>query len=304
MLRIALGLLLAIHVSCARAMDSKEILQHGLEKAVRDTCSQFKTPELKADQIAVSVINLSSQPLIHAAVNGDERFYPASVVKLFYLVAVHQWLEDKKISDSDELRRAMHDMIVDSSNDATAYIVDLLTGTTAGPELPLAELEVWSKKRDAVTQYFDLLGFKNVNANRKPWADGPYGREAQAQRMHTPASNYLSTNDTARLLAEIALLKCVSKASSQQMLELLDREPYIKNHIPNEQATDFSLAGLPRGTRMWSKAGWTSSVRHDAILLELSNGNRYVIVTFTSGKEHARNHAIIPSLVKRIISEL
>ena len=65
---------------------------------------------------------------------GEQRcVYPASVVKLFYAVAVEQWLQRDLIPDGDELQRAMGDMIGDSSNDATGLVVDLLTGTTSGP---------------------------------------------------------------------------------------------------------------------------------------------------------------------------
>ena len=63
---------------------------------------------------------------------------PASVVKLVYAVAVEQWLQRDLIPDSDELQRALRDMIADSSNDATGSVVDLLSGTTSGPELCMA----------------------------------------------------------------------------------------------------------------------------------------------------------------------
>jgi hypothetical protein len=64
---------------------------------------------------------------------GVESIYPASVVKLFYLVALHEWLEQGMAQPSTELERATKDMIVDSSNDATSLVVDVLTGTTSGP---------------------------------------------------------------------------------------------------------------------------------------------------------------------------
>ena len=72
---------------------------------------------------------------VQASYRGGEQIYPASVIKLFYLVAAHRWMEDGKLQDTEELRRAMRDMIVDSGNEPTHYIVDLLTGTTSGPEL-------------------------------------------------------------------------------------------------------------------------------------------------------------------------
>ena len=57
-----------------------------------------------------------------------ELIYPASVVKLFYLVACHEWLQTGMIQPSDELDRAMADMIVDSSNDGTGLVVDVFDG--------------------------------------------------------------------------------------------------------------------------------------------------------------------------------
>ena len=61
--------------------------------------------------------------------------YPASVIKLFYLAAAHRWMEDNRLRDTPELRRAMRDMIVESYNEATHYVVDLLTDTTSDHHL-------------------------------------------------------------------------------------------------------------------------------------------------------------------------
>ena len=56
------------------------------------------------------------------------------------------------------MTRALRDMIVDSSNEATQYVVDVITHTTAGYELPPKEMEEWQYKRNAVNRYFaDLL---------------------------------------------------------------------------------------------------------------------------------------------------
>ena len=76
----------------------------------------------------------------------DRILYPASVVKLFYAVAVEQWLQRDLIPESDELARAVRDMIADSSNDATGLVVDLLTGTTSGPALHSERWELWTQR--------------------------------------------------------------------------------------------------------------------------------------------------------------
>ena len=280
-------------------------LQSAVDRAVADTRAEFTTPVLKPEQLAVTVIELRGTTPVQADYRGDARFYPASVIKLFYLAATHRWLEDGRIADTPELRRAMRDMIVDSSNDATNYLVDVLTGTTGGPELPPDELKAWSEKRGAVTRYFAGLGYQNVNANRKTWGDGPFGREKQDMNAHPPARNYLSTNDTARLLAEISAGRCVTPARSAEMLALLAREPFAPASAdPDSQATAFTGSALTPGMKLWSKAGWVSWARNDAALIEQPGGGRVIIVTVTDGREHAQNRAIIAAVARRVLAHL
>ncbi len=261
------------------------------DEAIRGTLARFASEGLKPDEIALTLIDLSVPGRSTAAsVRGGEMIYPASVIKLFYLAATHRWMEDGRLADTPEVRRAMKDMIVDSSNDATHYLIDVVTGTTSGPELPEGDIRAWFEKRNAVTKYFTTLGYTGVYAHKKPWGDGPYGRESQAIRLFEPKRNMLTTADTARLLLEIVEERCVTPARSREMLELMRRDPAAPTSDPDDQAK-FSGPGLPTGTRLWSKAGWTSQTRHDAIYAELPGGARFILVTFTVG--HARNREIL-----------
>src|SRR6185369_541750 len=101
-------------------------LQSLVDEAARTTLEKFADKKLEEKQLSITLIDLRdpAQPQ-QASFRGNERIYPASVVKLFYLAAAHRWLEDKKIDDTPELRRALKDMIVDSSNEATQYVVDV-----------------------------------------------------------------------------------------------------------------------------------------------------------------------------------
>jgi len=289
---------------CLAPAAAGQPLQTALDQAVANTRADFTAPALLPEQLAVTVIDLRGTAPVQAHYRGEARFYPASVIKLFFLAAAHRWLEDGRLTDSPELRRGLHDMIVDSSNDATNFIVDLLTGTTSGPELPPDELKTWSEKRGAVTRYFESLGYRNVNAKRKTWGDGPFGRERQDMTAHPPARNFLSTNDTARLLGEIAAGRCVTPARSAEMLALMVRDPFTPKADPDDQSIGFSGPALPPGAKLWSKAGWVSWARHDAALIELPEGGRLIIVTFTDGREHANNRAIIPAVGRRILENL
>lgn len=274
-------------------------LQNFVDGAVAAALKQFAPLNLRADELAVTLVDLRdlSNPA-RAAYRGDEAVYPASVVKLFYLVAAHRQMEDHRISDTPELRRALHDMIVHSGNEATGYVLDVLTGTTSGPELPPAELAAWGQKRDAVNRYFQSLGYNGVNANRKTWNDGPYGRDKQVVDQFIPAKNSLTTNATARLLVEIYSGQCVSAARSSQMLELMKRD-FGDPTRADSQACEFVGAVLPAGAKLWSKAGYMSVARHDAALVEMPAGGKLALVIFT--ERHSEAKEIIPAVARRLI---
>src|ERR1043166_7848807 len=154
-------------------------LQSIIDETAAATLKQFATNKLRTNQLAITLVDLRDRAPKHGSFRGNAPIYPASVVKLFYLAAAHRWMEDGKLNDSTELRRAVRDMIVDSSNDATHYVLDAITGTTGGPELPAEEMKVWAEKRNAINRYFASLNFSRINANQKPWCEGPYGRERE-----------------------------------------------------------------------------------------------------------------------------
>jgi beta-lactamase class A len=275
-------------------------LQAAVDSAVAEARKQF--PKLQASQIAVSLVDLRdpAKPA-RGSHRGGEQIYPASVIKLFYLAAAHRWVEDGKLTDTPELRRAMSDMIVHSYNEATHYVIDLLTGTTSGPELPEAELKTWFEKRSAVTRYFTGLGYQNAIAHKKPWCEGPYGRESQAIKAFEPKRNFLSTDDTARLMSEIVTGKCISAKRSGEMMALLKRDPF-SNAKDADSQSQFTGSALPEGAKLWSKAGWTSLTRHDCAYVELADGRKFVLVTFTV--DHARERGIIHAVARKVVEEL
>jgi beta-lactamase class A len=280
---------------------SSAALQKVVDQSVHGALAKFADKKLGSNQVAVTLVDLrdAKKPL-QASYRGGDQIYPASVIKLFYLAAVHRWMEDGKLTDSEELRRATRDMIVDSLNEATGYLVDCLTGTTSGPELGPKEMEDWYYKRNVVNRYFASLGYQSINVNRKPWCEGPYGREIQSVKISKPNHrNWLTTVATARLLSEIATGHAISPKRSAEMMELLHRDPSPDAGNKNDQAHVYTALALPPGAKLWSKAGWTSECRHDAAYVELPNGARFVLVIFTM--DHAGDRDILPAIAKPII---
>lgn len=272
-----------------------------VDRAAKTAFEKFAAQKLQTNELAITLVDLRDphQPE-RGSYRGGERIYPASVVKLFYLVAAHQWMEEGRLQDSAELRRAMRDMVVDSYNEPTGYIMDCLTGTTSGPELSPAEMEVWYVKRNAVNRWLGSLGFENINVNRKPWCEGPYGREMQSVKLHPPNHrNWLTTDATARLLTEIVTGRAVTPERSREMMHLLERRPFAVD--AERQSIEYTGPALPPGAKLWSKAGWTSATRHDAAYVELPNGAKFVLVVFT--ENHANEKEIIPTVARTVVQE-
>jgi beta-lactamase class A len=102
------------------------------------------------------------------------------------------------------------------------------------------------------------------------------------------------------LLSEIATGHAVTPDRSQQMMALLKRRPFEPK--AEVQSREYTGAGLPPDAKLWSKAGWTSETRHDAAYVELSGGEKFVLVTFTVGQ--AGTKEIIPAVARAVIEQL
>lgn len=280
-------------------------LQDLVDRAARTTLERFADKKLQQDQLSITLIDLRDPKRpVTASFRGNERIYPASVVKLFYLVAAHRWLEDKKIEQTPELTRALRDMIVDSSNEATQYVLDVLTHTTGGYELPPKEMEEWQYQRNAVNRYFASLGYTNINVNQKTFCEDAYGRERVSRGPNGENRNKLTTDATARLMMEIVTGKAANAARTAQMMELLKREYTGHSDDSDDQGHGFTGIALQgrEGVRLWSKAGWTSTTRHDVAYIELPDGVKFVLATFTT--DHSNEREIIPTVARFVLEGL
>jgi beta-lactamase class A len=227
--------------------------------------------------------------------------YPASVVKMFYLAYAGKLLEEGKLTLTEEFDRALTDMIVDSNNDATGLVLDIITDTTGGPELPPKELEAWLEKRRVVNRWLASIGITGINAANKTWNEGPYGRERQGYGKNYELRNMLTPNSCAKLMTKIALHELVSAERSMWY------QKYLNRVVPadggkNGQATNYIGKVLPKGSRLFSKAGWVTSEKHDVAHIVLPNGHEYVLAIFT--KKHGGEKDLLPFLATRVLQQL
>jgi beta-lactamase class A len=245
-------------------------------------------------------------PVQGSSWRGDQLRYPASVVKLVYLVAAEAWLQQDLLAETPELRRALAAMVQHSSNNATEYVVDRLSGTTGGPELADDAMAVWIEQRQLVNHWLADLGWPELagwNACQKTWDDGPYGREYQFYGRNNANRNRLSSNGVARLLQAVIAAAVVSPPACARMRALLQRSLDVdaRTADPENQVDGFLGAGLPREARLWSKAGWMSQARHDAAYIELEGCAPTLLVVMSEGAHWADDAELLPAISTRLM---
>lgn len=252
-----------------------------------------------------------------AALRPDWRAYPCSLVKVFHLVAAQLRLEDGRLSAHEELDRAMRDMILWSSNSATNYIIDLLTGTTGDTLLSDEEMSLWCKRREEINRIFAALGWPElagINLNQKLMDDLRYGREKIALDRSAAGHNCLTPIAMARLMHEIFGESTVLPPARRAVIrDHLARDP----NAPDRARGAYQLFGylgdaLPAGTRIWSKAGRTrwlgddraSFRRHDTLRAILPQGSEFQLTVFTQGEAIAEDDGFLPAVGALVAAEI
>lgn len=301
MFRSLAGLFVLFSVAIARAdfREFREVpidpaLGAALTRAAEATLKEF--PRLRADDLALSVIDLTKPDhVVRADYHGDVPFYPASLIKLFFMVETYH-----QARLTPEIERALRETIQVSDNDAAAFLVDVLTETASGPELKGKALDQFIDRRRKLNRYFASLGY-DISAIAKPWSFGPFGRDMQIMGENKINRNRASANSMASLLLWIVQGRAISPQASGSMLGLLER-PLSPPRPTENQIKDFLGESLPSGSKLWSKAGDTSEVRHDAAYVELSNGRKLILVILTRGA--ADDKTLLPVIGKHLLAEV
>ena len=256
--------------------------------------------------IAITWINYNNENLKGngCGINQKENIYPASIVKLVYALAIHAWIEKKILTLNSHLVDAITKMLELSSNDATSYIVDLLTGTTSGPSLEGNCWEDWKYQRYIINDWLKDLKWDEIsefNCCQKTWEDSPYGREKDFYGTNNQNRNSMSTDGTARIMEEI--MQNLKYNNENINIKNLLLRNFDKNSIlqdENDQIKGFLGEGLPEKTPFWSKAGYMSQVKHDAAYWMNNENSRTLLVVFGNGEEFTKDNSFLPEISKAI----
>jgi hypothetical protein len=231
-------------------------------------------------------------PVAGASWGGERLRDPGSLVHLVYLVACEAWLQRQWLQESPELRRAMAAMVRHGCPDATSLVVDLLSGTTSGPSLPVPRQPMWIRQRQLVNDWMIQLGWPELqgcNACQKTWAQAPYGREADFTGPNGENRNRFSSEALARLFLAVIGGVLVSPPACGRMGELLAH--------PSEAPLKGSLAeNLAIGCRLWHSRDFGARTRQEAAYLEIHGEAPMLLVAMVESGAWAHDQHLFPAI--------
>ena len=268
-----------------------------------------KDKENLRNDIAITWINYKSEDRnirrgFGFGINNKKLIYPASIVKLVYGFAAYSWIETNKILLTQEIYDAVKKMLYDSSNDATSFLIDLLTGTTSGPCIEGDSWENWKYQRSIINDWLKELNWDElyeINCCQKTWDDGPYGREKQFYGTENNNRNMMSTDSAARILEEI-MIKLDYQKDNINLRSFLKRNlnKSQRNKEPLNQVDGFLGEGLPENINFWSKAGLMSQARHDAAWWVNNDSLQTLLVVFGNGEKYVKDENLFPEIAKSV----
>ena len=268
-----------------------------------------KNKEYFKNDIAVTWINYKTENNhlgkgVGFGINNKKLIYPASIVKLVYGLAIYSWIKTDKILLCEEISDALNKMLFYSSNDATSFLVDMLTGSTSGPCIEGDSWENWKYQRSIINDWLKDLNWDElygINCCQKTWDDRPFGREKEFYGPDDNNRNMMSTDATARILQEI-MININYQKDDYNLRSFLKRNLSKKVLIkdPLNQVEGFLGEGLPENIDFWSKAGLMSQVRHDAAWWVNNNSVQTLLVVFGNGEKYFKDITLFPAIAKEV----
>ncbi len=236
-------------------------------------------------------------------VGARRRFHAASTMKVPVMIQLFRDRDAHRLSLDDSIPVTnTFESIVDSStygldkaDDSDSTLYTRVGGKASIREL--VELMETVSSNLATNILITRIGAPRANATaHRLGADSILvlrgvedGKAYRAGRNNTTTARDLGV-----LMAAIAQNRAASPAACREMLEILGRQ-HFKEGIP---------AGLPEGTRVYHKTGWVGKVvYHDAAIVELPGGRRYVLVVLTGGIEKDEDSYKVVSDISRMVYE-
>jgi beta-lactamase class A len=289
-----------------------------LQKILEDTVKAVTNNKLKKEDLAIAVIDVNRSEI--AGYQSDRLEYPASVVKLFWAVALYEQIDHKLWKNTATFDALAKKMIVESDNEAASFIVDSITkAPSLSKNLEGKEWQDWRLKRLSVNHFFTLGGYENLNVSQKTYPvpylnlSEPTGTDKTMREEKTtpdkPIRNKITAEQAAKLMYEVCSVPSLSPESSSKICGWLTRD--LKNKswrkAPGIPINDFNpIRGFmgegianQKNVTIRSKAGWTRDSRQEVIAIR-DGKNTLIIAVLANNSSYASSDKVFAAISDRL----
>ncbi|WP_445214841.1 serine hydrolase [Brasilonema sp. UFV-L1] len=269
---------------------------------------------------ALSITLIDTKTGETAGYQQDTPRYPASVVKLFWMVVLYAQIESGIWKNEKDFTPYVAKMIKESDNEAASFILDKVTQTHSEPELESEKFKSWKNKRQQVNRFFQQAGYKDINISQKTfpidYLNLPEPKGSELQMLGNPIWNWnkITTKQGARLLYETCYAgQAVSPQASKKMCTWLKRDlnpkvwqkksPDSDGFNPVQTFLGESLSDT--NARFYSKAGWVSRSRAETAMISTgNNGVTYILAIFAEDSAYADETKIFPQISRLVYNRM
>ncbi|MGB3401082.1 MAG: serine hydrolase [Microcoleaceae cyanobacterium] len=287
-----------------------------LQTIINLIIEQAEAEGLPTTNLSLHLIDVKTQSF--AEYRSQIPRFPASITKLFWMVALYDRVNQGKIDPetinyTPECQTDICQLIKKSNNESASRILDQITETSSVAEEQTESFNNWLKKRNSINQFFQTAGYKDINISQKNFPipyinmENPEHWDKKMRGDNTdPIRNLITAAQTGRLMYEIVTEQAISKLASQQMLTLLEQDLNPQVWLQEESNPIAGFLGeslVNTDVRFASKVGWTSSTRFEvAAVISPDKNVSYILTVFGHGTPYARNEQIFPK-ISRIVYE-
>jgi hypothetical protein len=285
-----------------------------LQAIINDVVQLVAAKNLPDERLSITLIDAKTDEI--AGYQQDTPRYPASVVKMFWMVILYAQIENDIWASEKDFTPYIAKMIGKSDNEAASYILDLITGAYSESELNSTKLKIWKNKRQQVNRFFQNAGYKGINISQKTYPidylhlTEPKGSELQWIGNPIWNWNKITSRQAARLLYEICYAQqAVSPFTSRKMCAWLkkdlnsktwQKQPPDSNEF-NPVRSFFGESLSDTHVRFYSKAGWTSFHRAEVAMIAKDNSaHTYILAIFAADSAYADDVDIFPQISRQV----
>jgi len=251
----------------------------GVQRAVELAREAFLARQDFSRFQVTALVEESPGRWLRGSVEGDRLAYPASCVKLAFLLAAVHWCHERG-RDPDCLDDSVRPMIVDSDNVAAGVVLDTVSDAPNG-SVSDTEWEDWLQRRRYVERLLDgagLLGSQRLATKTYPTNSGESPEALELLVLERHGRNAMSADLSALLMLAIASGSLEPQASA-----------YMRSLLRRPTVSGYSSlgGGLPPGSVHENKIGNAYDTLEDIMYAELPNGRRLVVAAYTDGWNQA-----------------